>query len=146
MRISTKVRYALRATVDLAMHWGQGPVMAQTIAQRQNLSRKYLESLLLSLKNGRVLSSVRGVGGGWTLARPPCDITVEDVYRAVEGSVVLVECVEEPESCSHIKTCPTHEFWEELTQVVVQKMRSVTIEDLARHAIEKSMREYMYYI
>ncbi len=146
MRISTKVRYALRATVELALHWGQGPIMAETIARRQELSRKYLESLLLALKNGRVLSSVRGVGGGWTLARPPGEITVEDVYRAVEGNIVLLECVENPDSCSHIKACPTHEFWEDLTHVVVDKMRSVTILALAEHAREKSMREYMYYI
>ncbi|MBI2164527.1 MAG: Rrf2 family transcriptional regulator [candidate division NC10 bacterium] len=88
MRISTKGDYATRALQDLALHYAEGPVPIEAIAQRQALPARYLEQLLLTLKRAGYLASKRGVNGGYYLAKPPREITLGQVLRAVDGAEV----------------------------------------------------------
>ena len=92
MKLSTKGRYGLRAIVDLASNSQDGAVCISSIAQRQNLSESYLEQLMSLLRKAGIIESVRGAGGGYRLARPPEQISVGEILRALEGNLNLVEC------------------------------------------------------
>ena len=85
MQISTRGRYGLRAMFELARGFGQDPLLMSTVAERQGLSRKYLHTLLTTLKTAGLVRSVRGAGGGFVLARPPAEIKLSEVITALEG-------------------------------------------------------------
>ena len=92
MKLSTQGRYGLRELLDLAVHQGNGTVSIQSIAARQNISERYLEQLIAKLKKAGLVSSIRGAGGGYRLAKDAEDISVGDILRALEGSLDAVEC------------------------------------------------------
>jgi len=147
MRISTQLRYGLRAMVDLAENEIKGPVLAKSIAERQGLSKKYLDNLLGALKNAGLVRSIRGAKGGYHLARPASRITVEDIATALEGPPCLVDCVADPEVCKRVSRCWANDFWRDLSEMLVKFMRNTTLADLVRKSREK--REpgaRMYYI
>jgi len=147
MKISTKVRYAMRAMVELASHEGDSPVLISSIAENQNLSKKYLETLLVSLKSSGLVRSVRGKQGGYALAKPAEDITAEDIYRAVEGDLMLVDCLGDHDSCERTLTCPAMELWEEINDAVRDILKNKTLKQLAERAAEKKLSAAtMYYI
>ena len=95
MMISTKGRYALRVLIDLAEHQTDGYIPLKTIAERQGISEKYLEIVLKSLVKARVLTGVRGKGGGYRLTKPPEQYTVGEILRLTEESLAPVSCLEE---------------------------------------------------
>lgn len=92
MKLTTRGRYGLRAMIDLAVHDSEGAVSAQSIAERQDLSERYLEQLIRAMKKAGLVESIRGAGGGFRLARPAGQISVGDVLRALEGSIDAVSC------------------------------------------------------
>lgn len=92
MKLTTRGRYGLRAMIDLAVHDSEGAVSAQSIAERQDLSERYLEQLIRAMKKAGLVESIRGAGGGFRLARPADQISVGDVLRALEGSIDAVSC------------------------------------------------------
>lgn len=104
MKLSKKGEYALRALIDLAMNADRGVAQAHDIARHENIPIKFLEQILLSLKNAGLLQSRRGVGGGYVLARPPDQITLGEVIRLLEGPIAPIGCASQtaPERCS----CP----------------------------------------
>jgi Rrf2 family protein len=104
MKLSKKGEYALRALLDLAMNADRGVAQAHDIARQENIPIKFLEQILLSLKNAGLLQSRRGVGGGYALARPPDQITLGEVIRLIEGPISPIGCASQatPERCS----CP----------------------------------------
>ncbi len=146
MKLSTKVRYGVRAMIELALHYGSGPVLVDTIANRQEISRKYLENLLVVLKNAGLVRSIRGSKGGYVLAKSPHLITVEDIAVAIDGPVRLLDCIDEPDRCPRSTTCTTHDLWKELTEQLRSTMRKKTLQDLVDEAKEKMEQVYMYYI
>ena len=93
IKLSTKGRYGVRAMVDLAKRFGEGPVLVRSIAERQEISGKYLHALLASLKSAKLVRSVRGSGGGYALARAPEEIMLNEILEALEGPFSLVDCV-----------------------------------------------------
>src|SRR5574341_105476 len=107
MKISTKGDYATRALQDLALHYGEGPIPIEAIAKRQALPARYLEQLLLALKRAGFLTSKRGVNGGYYLAKPPREITLGQIIRAVDGPIAPIFCVSETprEHCSQESFC-----------------------------------------
>lgn len=137
MKISTRLRYGLRAMIDLALDEDVAPVMTQAIADRQEVSKKYLEHLLKSLKDAGLVRSVRGSKGGFYLARSPEEITVEDVALAFEGSPEIVDCVGNPEVCSRREQCPTIDLWREMGDVIFSFLRTRTLADMKKLAVEK---------
>jgi Rrf2 family protein len=147
MKLSTKVRYGVRALVDLALYSNDQPVLVQAIAERQNLSRKYLENLLVSLKSAGIVRSLRGARGGYILARPAREITLEMITNALEGPTRLIDCVDDRSACDRIDICSTRDFWKDMTQRLKSLLKETTLEDLVKKAREKEEAAApMYYI
>jgi len=130
MKVSTRGRYGLRAMLELAEHFGGAPVLMGTLAERQRLSRKYLHTLLTSLKAAGLVCSVRGPGGGFFLARPPGRITLSEILLAVEEPLALVDCVAERKACDWAGRCPARRVWRDLSSVIESALDKVSLESL----------------
>jgi Rrf2 family protein len=134
MRLSTRTRYGTRAMLDLALNYDEGVVSAREIAARQQLSTKYLEHLLASLRSAGLVRTVRGAQGGHTLARHPAEINLREIYNVLEGCEGFVECVTNPEVCDMTDYCGTREIWAEMDTACMEVLESTTLEDLAHRA------------
>ncbi len=145
MRLSTKGRYGTRAMLDVALHADGGLVHLKDVAQRQEVSKKYLEHLAARLEADGLLRAVRGTGGGVALARSPSDITVLDILCTLEGSLAPVECVDRPEVCSRSVNCGARDLWAELGSVMTGFLGSVTLEELCERQREKNMPAALSY-
>ncbi len=133
MMISTRGRYALRILVDLAENRKDGYITLREAAERQEISEKYLESIVKDLVRGQFVEGVRGKGGGYRLARPADEMNVFDVLRCAEGDLVPVACLEEgAKPCSRAEACRTLPLWEGLNRVVSEYLSGFTVQDLAR--------------
>lgn len=130
MKLSTRARYGTRALLDIAQHSDRGPVLLKDIAKRQGISKDYLEHILIFLKAAGLIRSIRGMRGGFVIAKPPSQIRLDEVVKILEGKIALVECIDSPEVCSHTDVCITHELWEEVTGAMNQVLKSTTLEDL----------------
>ncbi len=132
MKISTKGRYGLRAVLDIALNEHLGPVTIHSIAKRQEISERYLEQLLISLKQNGLIKSIRGFQGGYILNKEPQGITVADIVTALEGPILLVECVNDakPGSCSRVEFCVTRKVWQDLQSSITELLSSYSLEDL----------------
>ena len=133
MLISTKGRYALRVMSDLAEHPAEGYVPLKEIAQRQEISEKYLEAIIKTLVKAGMLSGVRGKGGGYKLTRPPEQYTAGDILRLTEESLAPVACLETDASpCGRAAFCRTLPLWRGLDRVISEYLDGVTLADLLR--------------
>ena len=133
MLISTKGRYALRVMADLARNGGEGYVVLMDIAQRQNISEKYLEGIVAALSRSGFLQTQRGRGGGYRRARRPEDYSVGDVLRSAEGSLAPVSCIKTGDAeCPNADNCLTLPLWKELDRVMNEYLDSMTLTDLLR--------------
>lgn len=131
--ISTRGRYALRIMVDLAENQGDGFVTLRDLAERQDISEKYLESIVKDLVRTGLLSALRGKGGGYRLGRSAGTILVIDVLRATESSLAPVACLAGgTEVCPRAAYCRTLPLWEGLDKVVTSYLSSFSLEDLAK--------------
>lgn len=131
MKISTKGRYALRLMTDLAMHSEDGYVPIKVIAERQNISDKYLEQIISILSRAGYVRSIRGAGGGYMLAYPPEKYTVGMILRLTEGSLAPVACLETEENlCERADECPTLFIWERLYAAINDVVDNITIADI----------------
>jgi Rrf2 family transcriptional regulator, iron-sulfur cluster assembly transcription factor len=134
MRLSTKSRYGTRLMVDMAQHYGDGPIHLTNIAKRQGISVKYLEQIIIPLKRAKYLQSVRGPKGGYVLAKPPEEITVAEIVALLEDGTCLVECSEQDESCPRSSTCLTRPLWKEAAQAMFDKLQAITLADIIKGA------------
>lgn len=131
MKISTKGRYALRMIVDLAAHQEDTYVSLKDVAERQNISKKYLEQIVPMLNRSGILRTTRGNKGGYMLAKSPDKCTVGDVLRATEGTLAPVSCLEyKPNDCKRADSCSTLFIWEGLYETVSKYLDSITIQDI----------------
>ena len=131
MLISTRGRYALRVLVDIAEHQPEGFIPLKEIADRQEISEKYLESISKDLVKSRFLIGHRGKGGGYRLSRLPDQINVGEVLSAMEGSLAPVACLEEgAEPCVRASQCRTLNFWRGLDDAIRQYANSYSVADL----------------
>ncbi len=130
MKITTRGRYGLRAILGLARGYGSGPMLMSTLADNERLSRKYLHALLASLKSAGLVQGVRGVGGGFELSRPPWTIRLNDVLRAVEGPLSLVDCVDQAGTCGWSGNCTTRRVWQKLSTEIESVLKGVSLQDL----------------
>jgi len=136
MKLSTRSRYGLRAIVELAARHGTGTTSMQEIADAQQVSRKYLDTLFYSMKMAGLVVSRRGLGGGWELTRPPDRIGAIEVLEALEGSLSLVQCVEFPDTCAKTPSCVTRELFVELDEAIRTVLGRRTLADLVRRREE----------
>ena len=132
MMISTRGRYALRVMIDLAEHIDEGYIPLQTIAKRQGISEKYLESILAVLSKAGLLDAVRGKGGGYRLSKPAKEYTAFEVLSPTEGTLAPVTCLERGQQCENAVNCRTLPLWQGLDQVIAAYLCSYTLADLTR--------------
>ena len=133
MLISTKGRYALRVMIDLAEHQSDGFIPLKVIAERQEISEKYLESIIKLLVKARLLNGVRGKGGGYQLTKSPDQYTVGSILRLTEDSLAPVSCLEPgAASCPRMATCRTLPLWQGLDKVINDYLDNITLMDLIR--------------
>ena len=131
MMISTKGRYALRVMIDLAEHQSEGYLPLKEIAQRQEITEKYLETIVRFLTQEGLVSGVRGKGGGYRLLKEPQDCTVGEILRLTEGTLAPVNCVELcSEPCDRVEDCRTLPMWRKLDELIENYLDSVTVADL----------------
>ena len=130
--ISTRGRYALRVMIDLAEHIDEGYIPLQTIAKRQGISEKYLESILAVLSKAGLLDAVRGKGGGYRLSKPAKEYTAFVVLSLTEGTLAPVTCLESGQQCENAVNCRTLPLWQGLDQVIAAYLCSYTLADLTR--------------
>ena len=133
MLISTKGRYALRVMIDLAEHQAEGFIPLKVIAERQEISEKYLESIIKLLVRARLLNGVRGKGGGYQLTKAPEQYTVGSILRLTEDSMAPVSCLEsDADTCPRAAECRTLPLWQGLDKVISDYLDNVTVADLMR--------------
>lgn len=145
MKLTMKGDYGLRAMLDLAAYYGQGPIESADIASRQCVPVQYLDQILMTLRKEGLVKSVRGPKGGHMLARSPAQITMAQVLQAIEGYVPPMECLPNPGFCQLSPGCALREVWQKVDEMTQQLLMSTTIEELAgRHRIGSA--ETMYYI
>lgn len=137
MKLSTKGRYAVMAMADLAHHSNGRPVALAEVADRQEISLSYLEQLFGRLRRGGLVTSVRGPGGGYMLARDPGQMRIADIILAVDEPIKATRCTPgSPTGChSHRGRCLTHDLWEELGNQIYLYLSSVTLADVCERRI-----------
>jgi Rrf2 family protein len=124
MKISTKIRYGTRAMLELASHYGEGPIELKEIANRENISLKYLEQVIVPLRTAGLVKSVRGSKGGYSLAKPPSEICLNDLIEILEGPLNLIECLNDAKVCQKIPYCVTRDIWKEVSEAIQGIIRS----------------------
>lgn len=140
MKISTKGRYGLRIMTDIAQNGGNGCcVPLKDIAEREQLSEKYLEQIINLLSKNGLVQSVRGSKGGYHLTRTAGEITVEDILKATEGSLAPVACAADSGNCEYYCDCVTSFIWTEIYNAVIDVVSKITLADLVERSktIEK---------
>jgi Rrf2 family iron-sulfur cluster assembly transcriptional regulator len=140
VRLTTKGRYAVTAMLDLAIHHGHGPITLADIAQRQGISLSYLEQLFSRLRKRSLVASVRGPGGGYTLARDAGAIHVAEVIGAVDENVDTTRC-HGAHNCQDDQRCLTHDLWQDLSDRIYEYLDGISLRDLmARRGVQEVAR------
>lgn len=129
MKLTTKGRFAVTAMIDLALRQGDGPVALAGISERQKISLSYLEQLFGKLRRHALVSSVRGPGGGYCMAKPLAEVTVADIIHAVDEPMDATQCGGKA-NCHDDQPCMTHNLWTTLNKHMLNYLRSVSLADL----------------
>lgn len=139
MKISTRGRYALRLMLDLAMAPPEEFITIKSIAERQEISEKYLEQIITSLSRSGFVKSARGAQGGYKLAKPAKEYTVGMILRLIEGSMTPVACMDDsPNQCPRSEKCVTLDIWKQIDEAVNNVIDNITLADLVNKQNEKS--------
>ena len=136
MRLTTKGRFAVTAMVDLAMRQTRGPVTLAAISERQHISLSYLEQLFGKLRRRKLVTSVRGPGGGYRLAQPMHSVTVAEIVIAVDEPLDATQCGGK-ENCKDDKRCMTHDLWANLNKKMHEYLSSVSLGDLVAQQADR---------
>jgi len=139
MRLTTKGRFAVTAMVDLSMRQTRGPVTLAAISERQHISLSYLEQLFGKLRRAKLVTSVRGPGGGYCLARPTGGITVAEIITAVDEPIDATQCGGK-ENCLDDRRCVTHDLWATLNEKMNDYLSSVSLADVVSHQQGKKVQ------
>lgn len=129
MKLTTRGRYAVTAMLDLAIHGSEKPISLADISGRQEISLSYLEQLFAKLRRGELVTSVRGPGGGYRLAREEASIYVAEIIDAVDESVDVTNCHGKG-NCHHGEVCLTHHLWQDLSQQIHDFLSHISLADL----------------
>jgi Rrf2 family protein len=142
MKVSMKGDYGVRALVELAHHYGEGPVQSAHIANRQGIPEPYLDQLLTSLRRAGFIRSVRGPQGGHALIRDPHELRLSEAVSALEGSLAPIACLDDPSGCRKTNSCCLRHVWQEVEAATVRILDSYTISDLAERERAGSVERY----
>jgi len=126
--------------LNLGLHYNKGtkPVNIQNISKDEEVSIRYLEQIIIYLKISKLVKSVRGAGGGYTLARHPSEIKLNEILEALEGPICLVDCVDNKDYCHRIPICSAHEIWKEATFLIRDYFQKKTLQDLIKISKKKN--------
>ncbi len=140
IKLSTKGRYGTRLMKNLAQNYNNGneAVILKSVSDNENISIRYLEQIVIPLKISRLVKSIRGAGGGYTLARHPSEIKVSEILHALEGSCCLVDCGEDPDYCDRIPICASYDIWKEASNLLKDYFDSITLQDLIKLSDKKT--------
>lgn len=128
MKISTRSRYGMRAMVNLARHHRKGPLLLKEIAENEGISLKYLDHILQPLQSRGLIRRVRE---GYILSRPPEKFRCYEIIKVLEGTLVSMDCVENPPACEKSERCATLNLWKVVRESIIETLQSITLEDLA---------------
>lgn len=143
MMVSTKGRYALTVMVDIAKNSTDGYISLADISKRENLSNKYLESIISILIKGDMLKSLRGKNGGYKLARKPDEYTISEILTLTEGTLSPVNCImHDGVNCEKAATCSTLPLWTGLDMVIDNYLGNITLEDIVNGNRKKLLGDY----
>ncbi len=137
MKISTKIRYGARAMLELALHYGKGPIDLKEIAKKEDISLKYLEQVIIPLRTAGLVKSIRGSKGGYALSKPPSEISLIDLIEVLNGPIDLVECLKDPKGCPRSPSCVTRDIWGEASHAIQKIFKSITFEEMVNRKKEK---------
>ena len=146
MRISTRTRYGLRLMVNLAVNYSRGYAFLKNVAKTEGISEKYLSLIVIPLKTAGLLTTIRGVHGGYILSKHPSKISVKDVVEILEGDLNLVECSKDETYCKKSKNCVTQDIWAGLSEKMGDFLNSFNLEELADIQEKKSIAAADYAI
>ncbi|MBI3580464.1 MAG: Rrf2 family transcriptional regulator [Nitrospinae bacterium] len=135
MKISTKGHYAVQAMVDLATQPANFPVPLSNISLRQGISLNYLEQLFLKLRKAKLVKSVRGPGGGYLLAKKPMEVSIGEIFEAVDENLILSDCVDNNPLCSKTQKCLTQVLWRRVTDSLRKTLYSISLNEVCSEAI-----------
>ena len=123
--------------LELASHYGEGPIELTEIAKKENISLKYLEQVINPLRAAGLVKSIRGSKGGYSLAKPPSEICLYDVVETLEGPLNLLECLRDVKVCQKVPFCVTRDIWKEVSEAISKIFYSVTLEDMVNRKRDK---------
>jgi Rrf2 family cysteine metabolism transcriptional repressor len=126
--------------LELASHYGEGPIELREIAKREDISLKYLEQVIVPLRTAGLVKSARGSKGGYSLAKHPSEIYLNDLVETLDGPLNLIECLGDPKVCQKVQSCITRDIWQEVSEAIDGVFRSVTLEDMVHRKKEKEAR------
>jgi len=136
MKLSTKGRYGLRALIDLAVYSEESAVSISSIAAREQISESYLEQLVAKLRKAGLVTSIRGAGGGYKLAKPAQEISVGDILRALEGNLEAVKCagLDAEKGCEEADFCVTKYVWQKINESITQAVDEIRLSQLVEES------------
>lgn len=142
IKLSTKGRYGTRLMLNLAKHYNDGKdaIILKSVSDEEDISIRYLEQIIIPLKISKLVKSIRGAGGGYTLARKPSQIKVSEILQALEGTCCLVDCVEDGDYCDRTKKCATHDVWEKASDLLHDFFDKTTLQELITKEKKKKAR------
>jgi Rrf2 family protein len=141
MKLSTRGRYGVRLMLELALHYGEGPILLKDIAERQGISEKYLWQLINPLKTTGLVNSQRGAHGGYVLGKAPEAISLKAILQILEGSLCLVDCVDNPALCERSPSCVSRDIWGEASKNMQQTLQDTTLAAMVERQKEKLKNE-----
>ena len=130
MKLSMRSRYGFRAILEIAAENKKKPVQIKFIAERQDISIKYLEQIVGILKSSNLVRSIRGPHGGYVLAKPASEMKLSEVFLALEGAPVSIECLKHPQYCPRCEDCVTRVLWIEMQDAMLGVLESKSLQDI----------------
>jgi Rrf2 family protein len=150
IKLSTKGRYGARLMLNLAHHYNDDnkPLVLKNVSDEEGISIRYLEQIVIPLKVNRLVKSIRGAGGGYTLSRHPSKISINEIIEALEGPICLVDCIDDSNYCYRIPTCATYECWREgsfllrdyFTKMTLQNLIEISAKKKSKHRKKKAAK------
>ena len=142
IKLSTKGRYGTRLMLNLAHHFNNGneAVILKSVSDDEEISIRYLEQIVIPLKINKLVKSIRGAGGGYTLARHPSKIKLSEILHALEGTCCLVDCVDDGDYCFRIPNCAAHDVWTHASHLLKEYFGNITLQDLIEISNKKNAK------
>ncbi len=149
MKLTTRGRYGARALMEFAKNYKQGPLSLKEVSSLQEIPLKYLEQIVVILKEAKLIKSFRGPAGGYELRKDPKKINLLEIIEVLEGSIGVVHCVHDPSSCGRVEECAFNEVWKKVSKATSKVLKSVTLADMVKldtkkkNALAVCLREEM---